>query len=237
MTISAPDASHPLQIAELFGPTFQGEGPSCGQRALFVRLSGCNLDCRWCDTPYTWDWQRFSRDQQAVEMPIAEIASWASGQEADLVVITGGEPMIQHHRLRELAAELVTAGRRVEVETNGTVAPNAALIDVISTFNVSPKLSGSGIPEHRRLRRPALAAFRDCDKAVFKFVITGPADIEELIRLQAELSLRRVWVMPEGTTEASTLAGLRELAEPALAHGWNLTSRLHVLLWGDERGR
>ena len=237
MTTSAPDQSRLLQVAELFGPTFQGEGPSCGQRALFVRLSGCNLDCGWCDTPYTWDWERFSRDEQTVEMPIADIASWAGGLDTDLIVITGGEPMIQRRRLRELAAELLAAGHRVELETNGTIAPDVALIDVISAFNVSPKLSGSGVPEHRRLRRQALAAFRDCGKAAFKFVITGQADIEELVQLQTELSLRRIWVMPEGTTEASVRAGLRQLAEPALTHGWNLTSRLHVLLWGDERGR
>lgn len=236
MTAAVVGGTASLRVAEVFGPTLQGEGPSAGQRALFVRLSGCNLSCRWCDTPYTWDWTRFSRDEQATEMPVADVASWALARESDLVVITGGEPLVQHWQLRELVAHLSAAGRRVELETNGTIAPEPSLIDLITCFNVSPKLGGSGVPEHRRLRRQALVAFRDCGKAVFKFVITGPADIEELVRLQTELSLSRVWVMPEGATEQSVLTGLRTLAEPALSYGWNLTGRLHVLLWGDERG-
>jgi 7-carboxy-7-deazaguanine synthase len=235
MTVLASPST--LRVAELFGPTLQGEGPSAGQRALFVRLSGCNLDCGWCDTPYTWDWRRFSPEEQVTEMAVADVASWAVGQDTDLVVVTGGEPLVQQRRLGGLVTQLAAAGRRVEVETNGTIAPDDHLIASISTFNVSPKLSGSGVPAHRRLRPMALQAFRDCGKAVFKFVITGPADIQELAELQADLSLDPVWVMPEGTTESAVLAGMRELAEPALAHGWNLSPRLHVLLWGDERGR
>ncbi|MEV4709597.1 7-carboxy-7-deazaguanine synthase QueE [Actinoplanes sp. NPDC049316] len=235
MTVLASPST--LRVAELFGPTVQGEGPSAGQQALFVRLSGCNLDCGWCDTPYTWDWRRFSPEEQVTEMAVADVASWAVGQDTDLVVVTGGEPLVQQRRLGGLVTQLAGAGRRVEVETNGTIAPDDHLIASISTFNVSPKLSGSGVPAHRRLRPTALQAFRDCGKAVFKFVITGPSDIQELVELQAELSLEPVWVMPEGTTESAVLAGMRKLAEPALAHGWNLSPRLHVLLWGDERGR
>ncbi|MEU8658345.1 7-carboxy-7-deazaguanine synthase QueE [Actinoplanes philippinensis] len=237
MTDLLPTSRSTLRVAELFGPTLQGEGPSAGQRALFVRLSGCNLDCGWCDTPYTWDWDRFNREEQATEMSVAEVASRVVSQDTDLVVITGGEPLVQQQRLGALAAQLAGARRRVEVETNGTIAPDERLIAAVGTFNVSPKLSGSGVPVHRRLRPKALRAFRDCGKAVFKFVITGPADIQELVELQAELGLGRIWVMPEGTTESAVLTGMRNLAEPALANGWNLSPRLHVLLWGDERGR
>lgn len=237
MTVLVSTSTPKLRVAELFGPTLQGEGPSTGQRALFVRLSSCNLDCGWCDTPYTWDWNRFNRDEQATEMAVADVVSWAIGHDTDLVVITGGEPLVQQRRLGQLVDQLGDAGRRVELETNGTIAPDERLITSIGTFNVSPKLSRSGVPAHRRLRPEALRAFRDCGKAVFKFVIAGPADITELVELQAELSLDQVWVMPEGTTENAVLAGMRNLVEPALAHGWNLSSRMHVLLWGDERGR
>ncbi len=236
MTDFASSGQTALRVAELFGPTLQGEGPSVGQRAVFVRLSGCNLDCAWCDTPYTWDWSRFDQAAESREMAVGDIRDWVLARDPDLVVITGGEPLVQSRRLLPLITALTAHGRRVEIETNGTVYPGeAATVQV--RFNVSPKLAGSGIPAGRRIRPATLLALRDSGKAVFKFVISDECDVAELARLQAGLGLEPIWVMPQGVTEQSVLAGLRALAGPALEHGWNLTPRLHVLLWGDERGR
>jgi 7-carboxy-7-deazaguanine synthase len=236
-TTAAADALAQLRVAELFGPTLQGEGPSVGQRALFVRLSGCNLDCSWCDTPYTWDWTRFDEAEQSYTAPITRVLGWVLAHDADLIVITGGEPLIQQRRLLPLVVALRNAGRRVEIETNGTIAPTNELAEQVSGFNVSPKLAGSGVAADQRIRPAALASLRDTGKATFKFVIAVPDDIQELAALQRQHRLAPVWVMPEGTTAERVADGLRALAEPALAHGWNLTPRLHVLLWGDQRGR
>ena len=79
-----------LLVAELFGPTFQGEGPSAGQQALFVRLSRCNLSCRWCDTSYTWDWSRFDPHAEARRLPVPEVARWLLQWPVRLVVVTDG---------------------------------------------------------------------------------------------------------------------------------------------------
>jgi 7-cyano-7-deazaguanosine (preQ0) biosynthesis protein QueE len=234
---TAPARAAQLRVAEMFGPTFQGEGPSVGRRAVFVRLSGCNLDCTWCDTPYTWDWTRFDQAEQAHTVPITTILDWVIARDADLVVITGGEPLIQQRRLLPLVAAVRATGRLVEVETNGTIAPTVELIEQVTRFNVSPKLAGSGVSADRGIRPDALTALRDTGKAVFKFVIATAGDIEELAALQGRHHLTPIWVMPEGTTPQIVTDGLRALAEPALAHGWNLTPRLHVLLWGDQRGR
>ncbi|MDQ7904697.1 7-carboxy-7-deazaguanine synthase QueE [Phytohabitans sp. ZYX-F-186] len=239
MTVDSSALPAWLRIAELFGPTVQGEGPSVGQRALFIRLSGCNLDCSWCDTPYTWDWSRFDQTAESRETAVAEIEGWVrvQGKDGDLVVITGGEPLMQRRGLVALVVALGGLGRRIEIETNGTIPPGPDLVAGVHRFNVSPKLTGSGVPEQRRIRPLALRSFRDCGKAVFKFVVTGDDDVAELAELQRRFGLTPVWVMPEGTTPESVLAGMRTLAAPALEHGWNLTPRLHVLLWGDERGR
>jgi 7-carboxy-7-deazaguanine synthase len=236
VTISpAPAAQVMLRVAELFGPTIQGEGPSTGQRAVFVRLSGCNLDCSWCDTAYTWDWTRFDPTNESHEMTVGAVGDWVLEQDADLVVITGGEPLIQHRRLVLLVEALTARGRRVEIETNGTVLPDIASFG--SMFNVSPKLASSGVPAARRIRPDVLSAFRDSGRAVFKFVVDSDADVAELVELQHELRLAPIWVMPQGTTESVVKDGLRRLADSALLHGWNISPRLHVLLWGDERGR
>src|SRR5919197_2663416 len=111
-------------VAETFGPTLQGEGPSVGQPALFIRLSRCNLSCTWCDEPHTWDTTRFRLPDYTVRRTATELIDWVSQQTPELVVITGGEPMLQHDKLVELVAQLVEMQRRVEIETNGTIVPD-----------------------------------------------------------------------------------------------------------------
>jgi 7-cyano-7-deazaguanosine (preQ0) biosynthesis protein QueE len=226
-----------LRVTETFGPTFQGEGPASGQRALFVRLSGCPLACQWCDTPYTWDRSRFDLSGQSRLVDIAGLVSWVRGHSCQLVVLTGGEPLAQQRALTELARSLVDDGRRVEVETSGTIAPGSDLLAAVQRFVVSPKLANSGLPERRRIRPDALRTFAASGRAVFKFVACDPSDLDEVAQLVDVYRLAPVWVMPEGTTEEQICGRLRLLAEPVLARGWHLSNRLHIVLWGDERGR
>jgi 7-carboxy-7-deazaguanine synthase len=226
-----------LAVAEIFGPTFQGEGPSVGQLAAFVRLSRCNLACSWCDTPYTWDRSRF--DLAAESQLMSQSAVWAAVKAipARLVVITGGEPLLQQHRLAWLASICRSAGLRVEIETNGTVCPAHGLLAATDRFNVGLKLANSGMSAARRLRPQAIARFVSSGRAVWKFVVTGHGDLNEIAGLQERFGLNPIWVMPEGTSSEQVLDGLRQLADSVLERGWNLTPRLHTLLWGDARGR
>jgi 7-carboxy-7-deazaguanine synthase len=226
-----------LAVCEMFGPTFQGEGPSAGTRAFFLRLSGCNLDCGWCDTPYSWDWTRYGQHEQTRRMTTAQVLQWALRQDAELMVITGGEPLLQQRRLLPVTAALGQAGWRVEIETNGTVTPHDAMTQTVTAFNVSPKLANARVPEQRRIRPTALQRLVDTGRAVFKFVVTSTADLEEVGQLVSRFGLDPVWIMPEGRDPDTILAGLRELADPVLVRGWNLGNRLHTLLWRDERGR
>jgi 7-carboxy-7-deazaguanine synthase len=226
-----------LTVAEIFGPTLQGEGPSVGRRCAFVRLGGCNLDCSWCDTPYTWDWRRFRPDEELRRLDAGTVTSAVEEMGVDMLVITGGEPLLQARALMPLLEAAGERGWRVEVETNGTVAPPPQLARLVTAFNVSPKLANSGVAESERIRPAALAALRATGRAVFKFVVTSPADLDEVAVLAGEHRLEPVYVMPEGTTAEVVLTRMRELAEPVLAHGFHLTPRLHILLWGDRRGR
>jgi 7-carboxy-7-deazaguanine synthase len=225
-----------LLVAETF-TSFQGEGPSTGQPAAFIRLSRCNLTCEFCDTPYTWDWSRFHPHVEASRQTAADLTAWATAQRTGLVVITGGEPLIQQAALIPLITALADAKRMVEVETNGTIAPLASLAELVTRFNVSPKLSGSGVAESRRLVPSALRALAATGKAVFKFVICDPAELNEVAELEAAYGLTPVWVMPEATSPQALTAGMQAIAETALARGWSLSGRLHILLWGDARGR
>ncbi len=226
-----------LLVAEIFGPTFQGEGPSAGQQAAFVRLSRCNLTCQWCDTPYTWDWRRFDPAKEATRLSIEQITKELDAIDAPIVVITGGEPLLQQHSLEPLIETCRQAGRAIELETNGTIAPSPALLISVTRFNVSPKLANSGIPRSRRIRPEALRTLAASGTAVFKFVVEDTTDLQEITALQREFGLTSVWVMPQGDDPDRVLAVMRAVATDVLSGGWNLTSRLHVLLWGDVRGR
>jgi 7-carboxy-7-deazaguanine synthase len=226
-----------LLVAEIFGPTFQGEGPSTGRLAAFVRLSRCQLSCAWCDTPYTWDRTQYDLRAETRRMTQAEVWHAVKAIDAGMVVITGGEPLLQQDRLVWLADMCRATGRWTEIETNGAVVPSRAISIANRRFNVSLKLANSGMPARRRLRPDAIRAMASTGKAVWKFVAERPADLDEIADLQQRYGLDPVWVMPEGTTSDQVLGRLRELADPVLARGWNLTPRLHTLLWEDARGR
>lgn len=225
-----------LVVSEVFGPTLQGEGPSAGQRAGFVRLGRCNLACRWCDTPYTWDWTRHDPAQELHTVTVAQVLSQLEGMDVPMVVMTGGEPLLQQHHLPPLLGAVRAQGRRVEIETGGTIAP-ALPEGLVDRYNVSPKLAHSGMDRERRYRPDVLRAFQATGRAVFKFVAQDPADLDEAAAMVDECGLGPVWVMPEGTDAPTVLARMATLAPHVLARGWNLTPRLHILLWGDERGR
>lgn len=227
-----------LLVSEVFGPTLQGEGPSAGHTAVFVRLGRCNLSCAWCDTAYTWDGARFDLTTELRRISVDGIVEDVLKRDAGLVVVTGGEPLLQATPLVALVEALRAAGRRVEFETAGTVPPKG-LAGLADLFVVSPKLGNSALPASRRLRWSALSAFAELPNAVFKFVLCSPAEFAEVDEIVSRLALRpaRVWIMPEGVTDEAVSRGLRELASGVSSRGWSLTDRLHIRLWGDARGR
>ncbi|MGH9269033.1 MAG: 7-carboxy-7-deazaguanine synthase QueE [Acidimicrobiales bacterium] len=226
-----------LSVSEVFGPTWQGEGPSSGRRAGFVRLGRCNLACRWCDTPFTWDWDRFDPAAELHAMGPAEILDRLDAMDVTMVVVSGGEPLLQQAQLAPLLEGAKARGWWVEIETAGTIRP-ALGVALVDRYNVSPKLANSGNPLERRYKPEVLRALRDTGRAVFKFVACEPADLDEVgaIVEACGIGAEAVWVMPEGTDEATVTRRLRQLAPAVLARGWNLTGRLHIAIWGDRRG-
>lgn len=226
-----------LLVSEIFGPTWQGEGPSAGQLSVFVRLGRCNLSCRWCDTAYTWDATRYDLDAELRPMSLDDVWQIVRGISTTLVVITGGEPLIQQQPIIGLAQMCQEDGRRIEIETNGTIAPRNSLLDVVDQFNVSPKLANSGIPRSRRINAAALSILAGSGRSVFKFVAREPADLQEITDLEGRFALQPIWIMPEGDSAQQVLTTGKLLAAPVLTRGWNLTLRMQTLIWGNARGR
>jgi len=212
-----------------------------GRRCSFLRLSGCNLRCLWCDTPYTWDWSgltghAYTPGEESRVLDVSVVLRWVIAQNTDMLVVTGGEPLLQQKALASFLRECADRGLRIEVETAGTIAPLEVITQGVSQFNVSPKLANSRNPLAKRFRPEALDRLQGTGKAVWKFVVTQLSDLQEVDDLVAQHHLFPIYVMPEGTDAHTVLARSRELADPVLARGWNLTSRLHILLYGNRRG-
>ena len=226
-----------LVVSEIFGPTFQGEGPSTGKYAHFLRLGGCNLKCVWCDTPYTWDWSIYDPKKELEKLSADEIYTRLRdlGFNDNLLVITGGEPLLQAEQLYHFIGDLPLHGY-IEIETAGTVEPLGH--EQFVSYNVSPKLANSGNAFDKRRKLDILETFAFDYGANFKFVVKNKDDFREIDEIVNTIGISepQVWIMPEGTSADKILAGLRNLEEPVLARGWNLTSRNHVLMHGDKRG-
>jgi len=216
------------RIAETFY-SIQGEGATAGLPAIFVRLQGCTVGCGWCDTKYSWD----PAAGREVDLPalLDEVAAFPCRR----VVITGGEPL-ESPLFVPLAAALAAGGYLVEVETSGTRAP-AAEPDAGIQWNVSVKLSGSGVPESTRINPGAIRAFL-ARGAWWKFVVSEPAELGEVLRLAERFALprERVLLQPEGLRAEELAARTPWLVEACKTHGFRFSPRLHVLIWGAKRG-
>ena len=219
--------------------SLQGEGVTAGTPTVFLRLAMCNLSCTWCDTKYTWDWQSYDFQREVISLPIEEVERRVLGFGYPHLVITGGEPLMQQTALAPLALSLNSRGFYCEVETNGTLIPVPEMVEAVSQWNVSPKLHNSGNQPSRREVPQALATFRDLDTAYFKFVIVEPGDVEEVLGLVERYGIppQRVLLMPEGVTPQTVEERGKWVAQACADHGFRFTTRLHILLWGDQRGR
>ncbi|MBL4809375.1 MAG: 7-carboxy-7-deazaguanine synthase QueE [Phycisphaerales bacterium] len=231
-----------LPISETF-VSIQGEGKLTGVPSWFCRVSGCNLRCSWCDTPYaSWEPERTMRS-------IEELIDEAVASGAKHAVLTGGEPMM-FGELVGLSRGLAEAGMHITVETAGTLVLPELVCDLMS---LSPKLAGS-TPiddprdpsgawakrhEQRRLNfdsiNELIASTRDRQ---LKFVVSGPEDLDEIESVLGKVrgyEPRDVMLMPEGVTVPDP-DSIRWVIEACVERGWSYCPRVHVQLFGNTRG-
>ncbi len=231
-----------MRISEIFY-SIQGEGQLTGVPSVFIRTSGCNLRCRWCDTKYA------SWDPDGEEYEIGEILSRVEAHPAAAhCVITGGEPMIAKE-MPQLAAALREAGKHITIETAATLPPAGIACDLAS---LSPKLrnatplEGEIAPgwiekhEARRLQPEVIDAWlAHCDFQL-KFVVSETQDIDEIEALLAQLRhpvpSHQVLLMPEGLSSSAVRSRQATLIALCKERGYRYCNRLHLELFGNTRG-
>jgi 7-carboxy-7-deazaguanine synthase len=227
-------------IAEIFH-SIQGEGELTGIPSVFVRTSGCNLRCGWCDTKYA-SWR-----PEGEEMSIDEVVTTVLDYSTDYCVLTGGEPMIAKG-IHDLAAKLRSAGRHITIETAATVPPAGIACDLAS---LSPKLSNSAPDaasangwkerhERTRLQPEVIAQWIEEYDFQLKFVVQSQKDLPEIDHLLAlvkrPIPRSKVLLMPEGT-DVTTIRGRHDtLIELSKRYCYRYCNRLHIELFGNTRG-
>lgn len=239
-----------IPIAETFY-SIQGEGPSAGVPAVFLRTSHCNLRCpgwgpsggaQGCDTGAVWR-------QTWREMTPAEVIGYwrqegwldrlAAPSGAHLV-ITGGEPLLWQRLLTPLLHLLGDRQPYVEVETNGTIEPLPGFDCFVTQYNCSPKLKSAGNPAQRAYRPEALRKLAADPRSFFKFVVQdAAADMSEIRERYVEpfgIEPSRVWLMPEAADRRRLIERSAEVMELAKASGYHFSSRLHLVAWDRATG-
>ncbi len=227
-----------MRISEIFY-SIQGEGRLIGTPSVFIRTSGCNLRCVWCDTPYT------SWNPEGEDWTIKEVLREVRKHSARHIVITGGEPLLAAE-IQELAAALKRVGAHITIETAATIFKPVAC-DLVS---LSPKLANSTpwkrqqgkfaqMHEKRRLDLDVIQKFIDGYDYQLKFVADQKRDFDEIRAILDQLKdvdSGRVLIMPQGKTSKELRRKARWIVELCKKNGFGYTPRLHIELFGNRRG-
>ena len=225
-----------MQVTEIFY-SIQGEGKLTGIPSAFVRLAGCRLRCRYCDSPYA------RRADAGRALSVEKVFEKLLAYPTKYVVITGGEPLLADE-LDTLCAQLRSAGRHVTLETAATV-DRVVEVDLAS---ISPKLSNSSptdsslAKEHDslRLKIPTIRAYLEQGQCQLKFVLEKPTDIEEigdvLDQLDQPCPPEDVLLMPQALNRRQLARRSAWVAQLCKQHGYRFCSRLQILLYGNQPG-
>lgn len=230
-----------MRISEIFY-SLQGEGFLAGIPSIFIRLAGCSLRCRWCDTKYAWD------KQAGLHYSLEKIIQAIQSYQSRFVVITGGEPMLNPDLLEKselpgLTRHLKDLDKHITIETAGISFIPDIPCDLMS---ISPKMSNSipfetelaAIHEDSRLDMAVLSELISNYNYQLKFVVDSPDDLLEIQQTIEEIGNvdpEKVILMPQATTREELLEKSPMVAELCQQSGFVFGQRLQILLWDNKR--
>ncbi len=225
-----------MRINEIFY-SLQGEGFLAGIPSVFIRIAGCPLRCRWCDTKYAWD--KKAGRLYSIDEIVQAVQKWP----CKYVVVTGGEPMVNSD-LPQLVHKLKAVGKHITIETAGIAYIPDMPCDLMS---ISPKLSNSvpddaklaAIHKNSRLDLAVLGSLIDNYNYQLKFVVDSEADlpeIQETIEKLENADRQKIMLMPQAATRLEILAKSPMVADLCKRTGYAFSPRLQVLIWNNQKG-
>ncbi len=214
-----------INLNECF-KSIQGEGQSLGMPILFIRLSGCNLRCNFCDTTYHTD-IKYTEITPELDKLLQENKEWC---------ITGGEPLLQQDEISNLIEKYNP--RHIEIETNGTIAPFPDLYRNSIQWNISPKN-----PDHNEVKNIKYNFLSFIGRQLstdynIKFVYSNKEDekfIEDILD-KYNLDENNIYIMPEGATRKEQDDNMKDVIDYCIKNNFNFSPRLHVLVWDSKKG-
>jgi 7-carboxy-7-deazaguanine synthase len=211
-----------LKLNEIFF-SIQGEGKSTGKPKLFIRLSGCNLKCQFCDTKYHIKSRNLKEDDKKL---LKKYKNW---------VITGGEPLLQQEAILDLIKEFTP--NFIDIETNGVIEPSIEFALKISCFNISPKEQRFE-PKHLKSKIHILDNRLFGEDYIVKFVYTDKESEKFITRVINDNNIfpQEVWIMPEGQTKKEIEDKQKIVWEYCMKHNYNYSPRLQVEVWNKLKG-
>ena len=238
-----------LSVSEVFY-SIQGEGKTMGKRSVFVRLGGCNLMCGGMGTQFdnqlhndaTWRCDTVEVWMKATSKNPSEILNKecrnAIKNDAH-IILTGGEPTIQQAGLQEFinyVQKEINSNTYYEVETNGTIMPNEYMLENISLWNCSPKLTNSGNDVSMTFKKDVIKKLNNYN-TIFKFVVSNEKDYEEIMDLYIPLVSRdKVWLMPAGENIDLLNQNKEYVVDLCKKEHFNFSTRLHIEIWNKKTG-
>src|SRR3989338_5866531 len=217
-----------LKLSEIFY-SIQGEGGSIGRPSVFLRTALCNLQCRWCDTPYTWDWKNHDIKKEMFEAGLDAVTARIREWDCKNIVLTGGEQMLQQKGLAALMEQLKPEGYFFEVETNWTMAIEPKFDALIDQYNCSPKLKNSGNAASA-CETKYFKMYAQNPKTWFKFVVEDQKDLAEVEIFVSKHNLQegRILLMPQAKTKLELKKKGESVLKMALQKKWGFSARRHI---------
>lgn len=231
-----------LNVSEFFFDTIQGEGLNVGCPAAFLRLAGCPVDCKFCDTAAVWKTSQKVRIKWLIDQMKKTGLAKKLNESNMILVITGGSPLLQQKSLTDFFKTYETIFQHkpyVEVENECSFIPESEIMRYVSWWNNSPKLSNAEVPVERRYKPEVLKIMSKLGNCIWKFVVRDEQDIEEIRRdflKPFNIPAFRVCLMPMGANQEEYFSNRENVVRLAIENGFRYSPREHIAIWDKKTG-